>query len=122
MYSKPGGIWDCTHCYFCVQVCPKDVAPMDRILNIREAAMNAGIKNNNGSRHSDSFAKSVKVSGWLDEGRLAVESHGYTNIPELLPLIPVGVRVMMAGKMPAPLHHKRPGSKYVKQLFEKLEG
>ena len=122
MYSKPGGIWDCTHCYFCVQVCPKDVAPMDRILNIRETAINYGVKNNHGARHSDSFAASVKVSGWLDEGRLAVESQGYTNIPGILSLMPVGARAMMAGKMPSPIHHKRPGSKYVKALFEKLEG
>ena len=120
-YSEYSGVWDCTHCYFCVQVCPKDVAPMERILNIREEAIKEGFTDNNGARHSASFARSVKHSGWLDEGRLAVESHGYTNIPELLSLLPVGFRAMQAGKMPSPMHHKRPGSKYVKQIFEKLE-
>ena len=46
--SEEGGVWDCTHCFECVQVCPKDVAPMERILDIRRAAMEAGYRDNNG--------------------------------------------------------------------------
>ena len=28
--GAPSGMWDCTRCYECVQVCPKEIAPMDR--------------------------------------------------------------------------------------------
>src|ERR687896_1033937 len=29
--EDPHGIYDCTHCFACVEVCPKDVAPMKQI-------------------------------------------------------------------------------------------
>src|SRR4051794_30011961 len=32
------GIYDCTHCFACVEVCPKDVAPMDQIMRLRRRA------------------------------------------------------------------------------------
>src|ERR1700674_4906784 len=32
--SKPGGIWDCTHCFECVQQCPKGVEPLEQILKL----------------------------------------------------------------------------------------
>jgi len=35
-------MWDCTRCAECVEVCPKGVAPMDRIMALREQAINAG--------------------------------------------------------------------------------
>ncbi len=28
-------MWDCTRCNMCVNVCPKDVKPMDQILKLR---------------------------------------------------------------------------------------
>ena len=116
-----GGIWDCTHCFECVQVCPKGVAPMDQILELRRKAVDAGFTNHNGVRHSDSFAKSVKNSGWLNEVKLAVESFGYLNIPAQLSMLPTGLRALKAHKMPPLIHHKRPGVKSVKRIFERLE-
>jgi succinate dehydrogenase / fumarate reductase, iron-sulfur subunit len=29
------GIWDCTRCNYCVEVCPKDVQPMEAIVRLR---------------------------------------------------------------------------------------
>src|SRR5436309_8621420 len=34
----PHGIYDCTHCFACVEVCPKDVAPMNQIMRLRRRA------------------------------------------------------------------------------------
>ncbi|MEE9199463.1 MAG: succinate dehydrogenase iron-sulfur subunit [Dehalococcoidia bacterium] len=119
--TKVGGIWDCTHCFECVQVCPKGVAPMEQILELRRQAVDAGYTNHNGVRHADSFAKSVKHSGALNETKLAVESYGYFNIPALLSLIPTGLRALKARKLPPLHHHKRPGHKNVTRIFEKLE-
>ncbi|MFB3119119.1 MAG: succinate dehydrogenase/fumarate reductase iron-sulfur subunit, partial [Stenotrophomonas maltophilia] len=59
----PSGMWDCTRCYECVQVCPKGVAPMDRIMALREQAISLGLGNNNGARHAEAFTESVAHSG-----------------------------------------------------------
>jgi succinate dehydrogenase / fumarate reductase iron-sulfur subunit len=96
--SRPGGIWDCTHCFECVEVCPKDVRPMDRILDLRRRAMEMGITDNNGSRHSQAFLDTIAAHGRLDETRVAVRSlHGFD---ELVEWAGVGVKSFLRGKVP----------------------
>ncbi len=119
--SKPGGVWDCTHCFECVQVCPKDVAPMERILDIRRTALEAGYKDNNGARHSESFARSVKHSGWLDELRIVPESIGLDDAGNLIKELPTAARALIKRKLPPLVHHKRPGAEHVKRIFNDLE-
>ncbi|MBI2846297.1 MAG: succinate dehydrogenase iron-sulfur subunit [Chloroflexi bacterium] len=119
--SKRSGIWDCTRCFECVQQCPKNVAPMERILALRAKAMEVGFTNNIGSRHSESIARSVKHSGWLDELRVPIESAGLFNIKALIGYIPVGFRALVKGKVPPIIHRPRPGADSVKRIFEKLE-
>ena len=121
MLSGPGGIWDCTHCYECVQVCPKDVAPLERIVDLRRAAMQAGYRDNNGTRHNESFARSVKHTGWLDELRIVPESLGLDDIGANLQMVPTALRVFLKGKLPPVLHQKRPGVEHVRHIFEELE-
>ena len=36
--EDPHGIYDCTHCFACIEVCPKDVAPMNQIMRLRRRA------------------------------------------------------------------------------------
>ena len=122
--NEYGGAWDCARCYMCVEVCPKGVAPMDRIMELREELMQAGVTNTPGARHVDSFVRSVSRSGWLDETMLAVDSWGKFNVPKLLGQAPLGVRTMRRGKfrLPGPFHHKRPGHQQVRRLFERLGG
>ncbi|MCX6023524.1 MAG: succinate dehydrogenase iron-sulfur subunit [Chloroflexi bacterium] len=121
--SDYGGVWDCTHCFMCVEVCPKGVAPMERIMATRELAMAAGVHNNNGYRHIESLANSVKESGWLDEAKLAIDSFGMFNLSAQLAMLPFAIRSFFKGKapLPGPLHHKRPGAENVKRIFRKLE-
>ena len=122
--NEYGGVWDCTRCYMCVEVCPKGVAPMDRIMQIREKVVESGITNTPGARHINSFSHSVAHSGWLDESRLAVDSWGMFNIPKLIAALPVGLRALIRGKfpLPAPFHKKRPGADNVARIFRRLEG
>ncbi len=63
--SFPEGIWDCTRCNICVEVCPKDVAPLEQILALRRKAIEAGYEENLGARHTLEFEKSVRESSWL---------------------------------------------------------
>jgi len=63
--SRAEGIWDCTRCNICVEVCPKGVAPMDQILALRRKAIEAGYEENLGARHTLEFEKTVRESAWL---------------------------------------------------------
>ncbi len=121
--NEDGGAWDCTRCYFCVEVCPKGVAPMDRIMDLRESIMEAGITGTPGARHVKSFAKSVAASGRLDETMLAVESWGMFNVKKLMSEAPLGIRVLRRGKfpLPFPFHHKIQGHDNIGRIFKKFE-
>jgi succinate dehydrogenase / fumarate reductase iron-sulfur subunit len=119
-----GGIWDCTRCNMCVEVCPKDVRPMDRIMQMRDLAIEAGIKNNTGYRHGAAFAGSVRRLGRLDEARFLPASVGYWNVPRLLQEVPGALRLLRAGKLPwshtMPWHKPIPGIKHVRRLYDSV--
>lgn len=120
--SEKRGMWDCVHCFEATEHCPKGIDPTDRILSLRDEAIKRGIGTPRVVRHNDSFAKSIKSSGWLDEARLAIESEGLTNIGGLMHLVPTAAKAMAHRKAPLPyLHKKRPGSKHIKRIFETWE-
>ena len=119
--GQPSGMWDCTRCNICVQVCPKGVAPMDRIMAMHDQAIEAGYGNNNGARHADAFIESVGHTGRLDELRLPVKTVGITNIPALLGFAPVGWRAMTHGKLPPLIHKSVEDVQIVRNLYRKLE-
>ncbi len=116
----PSGMWDCTRCYECVQVCPKGVAPMDRIMALREQAISLGLGDNNGARHAVAFTESVAHSGRLDELRLPVKTVGMFNLPALLSFLPVGLRAMTHGKLPPLVHKSVENVQSVRRLFSKV--
>ena len=119
--ERPGGIWDCTHCFEANGHCPRGIQPTDRILAMRDMAKKSGITHRQAARHHNSFLASVRGSGWLDEGRLAVESVGWTNLRGLLRLLPTALRALRRGKAPLPyLHKKRPGAERLKRIIDKV--
>ena len=119
--SQYTGIWDCTRCYECVQVCPKGVAPMDRIMALRDKAMHAGYDDKLGARHTDVFTELVGHSGWLDELRLPIKTVGMFNLPAMLNFAPVGLRALTKGKMPPIVHKMLPNVENVRRIFRRLE-
>src|ERR687889_316106 len=76
--EDPHGIYDCTHCFACVEVCPKDVAPMNQIMRLRRRATDDyGIKDqNNGYGHEKAFTTIIERWGTLHEAQLLPRSFG----------------------------------------------
>jgi len=76
--EDPHGIYDCTHCFMCIDACPKDVAPMSQIMRLRRrAGSDYGIEDrNNGERHEQAFVTLVRKYGLLDEAELVPRSYG----------------------------------------------
>jgi len=73
----PHGIYDCTHCFSCIDACPKGVAPMDQIMRLRRKAGEHGIDDdpNNGHNHVTAMTKIIEKKGTNDESLLIQESY-----------------------------------------------
>jgi succinate dehydrogenase / fumarate reductase iron-sulfur subunit len=124
--EDPHGIYDCTHCFNCIEACPKGVAPMSQIMRLRRiAGSDHEIDDrNNGHRHEKAFVTNIEKNGLLHEADLLPDSYGGKfhprAVPELLSSLPVILRALQRGKVTpkkALLHqHKAP--KEVKRIFE----
>ena len=119
--NEYGGVWDCTRCMQCVEVCPKDVDPMGRIMVLRDKAMEAGYTKTYGARHAAAFADSVKHTGWLDELKLPIKTFGLFNMVQMIKLIPLGIRSQIVGKRPPIFHKSIPGADNVRRIFDKVD-
>jgi succinate dehydrogenase / fumarate reductase iron-sulfur subunit len=127
--DDPHGIYDCTHCFNCVEVCPKGVAPMDQIMRLRRrATRDYEITDpNNGRRHEESFTKIIKKKGLLDERKLLQDSLGVLRPQgqiQLLRSLPTGLRGFTRGKISprtALFHEKLEGVENVQRIYEHAE-
>ena len=109
--QDPNGIYECTHCFACIDACPKGVAPMDQIMRLRRAAADDEEINdrNNGRRHEHAFVNIIRKKGTLDESLLLQESYAPGVMAKLVPSvaaisgligsIPTALRGIRSGKM-----------------------
>ena len=109
--QDPHGIYDCTHCFSCIDACPKGVAPMDQIMRLRRRATHDEkiVDANNGQRHEAAFTKMIRDKGTNDEALLLQESFapgikGKLKPPRgavkaLIESIPTALRGIRTGKM-----------------------
>jgi succinate dehydrogenase / fumarate reductase, iron-sulfur subunit len=139
--QDPHGIYDCTHCFQCVDACPKGVAPMDQIMRLRrKAGHDEDIDDvNNGRRHELAFTKIIGRKGTLDESLLLQESYAQGIGGKLMPTsgaikgllgsLPTAVRGIRTGKMRSlaklipGVHPKLPGDaqQHVKRVYSHAE-
>ena len=117
--SEPNGIYDCTHCFECVEVCPKGVAPMDRIIKMRDLAVEAGITNNTGARHVKAAAASIEASGRNYELSFYPKSVGLLNAKELIPVLPTGVALLRKAGKHIVVPHKAENAEKIKEVFKR---
>jgi succinate dehydrogenase / fumarate reductase iron-sulfur subunit len=139
--EDPHGIYDCTHCFACIDACPKGVAPMDQIMRLRRAASHEHQIDdiNNGRRHETAFVKIIQKKGTLDESLLLQESYAQGWLGKLMPTsgaikglvgsLPTAVRGIRTGKMRSlkklipGVHQELPGGsqEHVKRIYTHAE-
>jgi succinate dehydrogenase / fumarate reductase, iron-sulfur subunit len=135
--QDPQGMFDCTHCFKCVQACPKDVNPMGQIMRLRRKATGDFhiVDKNNGERHEAAFTTLIKDNGLLWEAELLPRSYGGNSWfgklhpaagKELLSSLPAILKAIVRGKvsvMGVLKPHKIPSQdlKTVQSIFEKVE-
>ncbi len=136
--QDPQGIFDCTHCFKCVEACPKDVNPMGQIMRLRRIATadHEIVDVNNGERHEAAFSKLIKDNGLLWEAELLPRSYGGNSWfgkfappagKELLSSLPSIVKALVRRKvtpMGALKPHRlaRADLKAVQGIYDKVEG
>jgi succinate dehydrogenase / fumarate reductase iron-sulfur subunit len=128
--EDPHGLYTCTHCFKCVEACPKGVNPMGQIMRLRRIAGSDYEINdrNNGFRHEHAFVKNIERNGLLHEADLLPDSYGGKfhprAIPTLISSLPTAVRGLLRGKMTPGkiLLHPHKAPKPVKEIFKKIEG
>jgi succinate dehydrogenase / fumarate reductase iron-sulfur subunit len=114
--EKPNGMWDCVRCNFCVEVCPKDVKPMEAIIRLRRAALKEGLTSTGGARHILGFTEIVQQEGRLNEAVMPLKVVGF-NLKRLLHVLPLGLKMLLKGKVPNPLSPPIKGIEQVRSIF-----
>jgi succinate dehydrogenase / fumarate reductase, iron-sulfur subunit len=135
--QDPHGMFDCTHCFQCVQACPKDVNPMGQIMRLRRIATsdNHIVDRNNGERHEAAFTTLIRGYGLNHESELLARSYGGNSWlgkfhpaagKELLSSLPLIVKGVLRGKFNpriALLGHKlaKPDLQGVRRIYDQVE-
>ena len=136
--EDPHGIYDCTHCFNCIDACPKGVDPMSQIMRLRRKAGSDEHINdrNNGHRHEDTIVTLIRDYGLLHEAEMLPRSYGgnswfgkfHPNAAKVLvrslpSIIPAVLRGKVNVKIAA-LGHKIPKDDLaeVKQIYREVEG
>jgi succinate dehydrogenase / fumarate reductase iron-sulfur subunit len=136
--EDPHGIYDCTHCFKCIEACPKGVAPMNQIMRLRRRAGDDHgiVDRNNGHRHEKSFVSLVRDNGLLWEAELLPRSYGGDSwfgkfAPkaglELVDSLPVITKALLRRKVTmkgALKPHRIPKSdiKQIQRIYETVGG
>jgi len=136
--QDPHGLFDCTHCFNCVQACPKDVNPMGQIMRLRRIAISDHhiVDRNNGERHEAAFTGLVRDYGLNHEAELLPRSYGGNSwfgkfhpaaTKELVSSLPVILMGVLRGKLDprkALLGHKlaKRDLQAVHRIYDQVEG
>jgi succinate dehydrogenase / fumarate reductase iron-sulfur subunit len=135
--EDPAGIYDCTHCFKCIEACPKGVAPMNQIMRLRRRAGSDHhiVDRNNGERHEAAFVTLVRNYGLLWEAELLPRSYGGNSwfgkfappagleLADSLPVITKAVMRRKVTPMGALKPHKIPSDalKQVQDVYDTIE-
>ncbi len=127
--EDPHGLYACTHCFKCIDACPKGVAPMSQIMRLRRIASQDHhiVDRNNGERHEMAIVNSVEKYGTLNETNMVPDSYGGKLAPaaakEMLASLPVITKALLRRKVTpktALFHHKNPDQKQIRRIYDEV--
>ncbi|MFQ5597832.1 MAG: succinate dehydrogenase/fumarate reductase iron-sulfur subunit [Nitrospiria bacterium] len=116
-FQEENGIWDCVRCVYCVQVCPKEVEPMEQIVRLRRMSIESGMDASIGARHITQFVKVVGEEGRLNESRLPLYILR-NKIRKLIDMLPIAIKMFFRGKAPKPFVETHPGHQDVVAIYK----
>jgi succinate dehydrogenase / fumarate reductase iron-sulfur subunit len=91
------GVWDCVKCFECVEACPKEINPLEKITKLHNMQFEHKVaKSNVATRHAEGFVRSIKKHGFLDEADIVVYSEGYLGMYKHLK---TAIKMSKAGKI-----------------------
>jgi len=118
------GVWGCTRCYMCNEVCPVDVDPLDQISEIKKEILKSKDEEDpsRAVRHRKILLDLVKEGGWIDERKfgLTVMSNNLKDLKGLSSILPLGLRMLTSGKFPLTFEPSQ-GQAEIKSLIEAIE-
>lgn len=113
------GIWSCARCYFCSQVCPKDVQPAKAIGRLQEMASKEGTVNTEGTRYARAIKHDIEKVGRINEALLPLKVTR-PNPDTIARMVPMGISLLLKRKLPSPLMRSLKGIEDVKNIFRRL--
>ncbi len=117
------GVWGCTRCFNCNSVCPMEVAPLDQINRLKSEILPRQQESaSRPVRHRKVLVKLVKQGGWVDERQFGLQVVGnhFRDLPGLLSLVPLGLRMVKRRKFPLGFESSQ-GTAEVRSLIESIE-
>jgi succinate dehydrogenase / fumarate reductase iron-sulfur subunit len=95
--AEPGaGVWDCVKCNECVEACPKEVNPFEKITKLHNMQFQEGVaKRNVATKHAEGFLRSINKFGYLDEQDIVLYSEGLGVVKH----ISEAIKMVKAGKV-----------------------
>ncbi|MEO5377294.1 MAG: succinate dehydrogenase iron-sulfur subunit [Magnetococcus sp. DMHC-6] len=116
--SESNMMWSCARCAMCVEVCPKDVNPMEAIVKLRTRGLEKGFQSGAGPKHALAFHEDIMKSGDLNEFTLLQRSVGIMgSIMEL----GTALHLLKKGKIPSPFPHEAEGVEELRKIYKILE-
>jgi len=97
-------VWTCSACYACAVRCPRDIDITDVMIRLRNLALIRGHPARSGIArrgriYNVDFMKIVRRLGRIYEPELVIRYHLKTNPLGLLKMAPVGLKMLLKGKL-----------------------
>src|SRR3989339_1113451 len=117
LLQEDHGIWDCTHCYRCVEACVKNIPIMEAIQGVRHESLRRKMDFTEGARHALAFEEDIESTGRLVEITLLPRTLGPLGA---LKQIPFALGMAKAGRVPPLFPHKSKDHGNLKRMIKQL--
>ena len=94
-------MWRCVSCYSCSNRCPRGIEITDLMADLRRLAIEKGYVHDKEAQFGQAFAETVQTHGRLYEPELLARYYARVlDIPNLISMVPVGIKMLLKGKLP----------------------